>query len=485
LNAALWRRVNELFQAALALDLPERAAYLNAAAGDDPVALAHVHILLEHDRAAAEEWPDLALAAVQDDAGGSPFDLGGDHPRMSVSLRVVDGPHKDALFTFGEHDTFIVGRSPSAHFCLPHKDKTLSRYQFLIEINPPSCRLMDMASTNGTRVNGRRRTTADLKDGDIITGGRTNFAVSLESAEAGRSERQEDGLHSRDLLALHTEGDAIPDVAGYHLEECIGKGGMGVVFKARDARGTPFAIKMITPAALGSSHALARFLREASILRNLDHPNIVRFHAIGETGGRLYFVMELVNGSDAAGLVKARAPLSPGEAVGIIYPILDALDYAHRAGYVHRDVKPTNILLEDRGNQLTAKLADFGLARIYQNSSLSGLTITGHVAGTLGFMPPEQITDFRDAKPASDQYSAGATLYYLLTGAMVYDLPGTPHGQIMMILTKDPLPIRERRPDVPDELGAVIKRSMARKPEDRFPSIAAMRDALARFATAP
>jgi serine/threonine-protein kinase len=265
----------------------------------------------------------------------------------------------------------------------------------------------------------------------------------------------------------------------------IGRGGMGTVYLGRDARGAPVALKMITPATVGSGRAVARFLREASILRQLDHPRIVRFHSIGQAGGQLFFAMDYVHGTDAYSLVKRRGSLTVGQAVRVMDNILDALAFAHARGFVHRDVKPPNVLIAGSGRRRTVKLADFGLARLYHNSPLSGLTLTGQIAGTIGFMAPELITDFRDAKPPADQYAAGATLYFLLTGQTVYDLPSTPQGQLLKILQDEPVPIRSRRGEIPEALATLIHRALARDPACRFSDVVALRAGLTPYLSVP
>src|SRR5262249_40419878 len=147
------------------------------------------------------------------------------------------------------------------------------------------------------------------------------------------------------------------------------------------------------------------------------------FREMGESNGQLYFAMDYVPGTDAGRLLKAHGPLPAGRAVALVCQLLEALEYAHAKGYVHRDIKPANLLVTEIGGREVAKLADFGLARVYQTSRLSGLTMMGDRGGTIAFVAPEQLTHFRDAKPAVDQYSAGATLYNLLTQRFVYDLP--------------------------------------------------------------
>jgi serine/threonine-protein kinase len=129
----------------------------------------------------------------------------------------------------------------------------------------------------------------------------------------------------------------------------------------------------------------------------------------------------------------------------------------------------------------TAKLADFGLARLYHSSHMSGLTLTGQVGGTLAFMAPEQITNFREAKPAADQYAAAATLYNLLTGCDVYDFPKKKERAFLMVLEREPVSIRERMPEVPLDLAKIIHRALKKDPEKRFANTKAMRMAFLKF----
>ena len=410
---------------------------------------------------------------------------------MRIVLNVTGGPHEGEAFAFDEHDTFLVGRSDSAQFRLPFKDKALSRVHFLVEVNPPKCRLMDMASTNGTFVNGRRVAAADLNDGDTIRGGKTVLVVRVEEVASEsvapimttcvmRASAEADDL---DTAPLRSHLPALPRLA---IESELGRGGMGVVYRARTPRGEAVAVKTIAPAAAGGEGVTARFLREASILRQLDHPGIVRFREIGHADDLFYFVMDLVPGVDAEVLVRETGPLPVPRAVGMIVQALDALAYAHDLGFVHRDVKPRNLLVappgKGDGEADSVKLADFGLARLYLDSPLSGLSFTGQVAGTYGYMPPEQITHFRDAKPPADLYAAGATLYFLLTGRRIFDFPRDVQKQLLMILQDDPVPILDRLPELPKPLAEAIHRSLNRSPKDRFPDARSMRDAIARSA---
>jgi eukaryotic-like serine/threonine-protein kinase len=408
---------------------------------------------------------------------------------MKVVLTVTEGPHRGRSFEFVEHDTFIVGRSKDAHFRLPFKDKTFSRFHFMVEVNPPSIRLMDMASTNGTIVNGDKVTTSDLKDGDTIRAGKSVITVAIVPEPPDPEPTPSHDVHDRSWpTRLEAEPaptadqpgpDAPPTIPGYRIVREIGKGGMGAVYLAHEeSSGDLVALKTIIPAVIGSPGVVARFLREASILRQLDHPNIIRFRSIGHADNCLYFAMEYAPGTDAAKLVRKSGPLEITQAVRIACQALDGLAYAHEKGFVHRDIKPHNILLTKVEGQVRVKVADFGLARLYHSSPMSGLTMMGATGGSTHYMPPEQILDFRQAKPAADQYSLAATLYFLLTGKKIYDYPEGNRQALMMILHEDPIPIRLRRAEIPESLAGVIGRALAREPASRFPDASFLRDVL-------
>jgi eukaryotic-like serine/threonine-protein kinase len=434
----------------------------------------------------------------------------GDRMTLRITFTVTAGPHQGQEFRFEGHDTFIVGRSKQAHFRLPQKDEYFSRVHFLVEVNPPQCRLLDMGSTNGTLVNGSKLGVADLHDGDLIQGGQTVLRVKLEPIAAAQAP---------DRPATHGTAEAPPDpppprcqetlswvparregacpacgapakaqaagrlcgdcedlarqqqqpIPGYRIVRELGHGAMGVVsLAARQVDGAVVALKTIRPTGDVSRVAVERFLREADILRQLDHPHIVGFREMGEANSQLFFAMDYVRGTDAARLLKQQGPLPIARAVSLVCQVLEALAYAHGKGFVHRDVKPSNVLVAEADGRETATLADFGLARVYQASKLSGLTMMGQPGGTVAFMAPEQVTQFREAKPAADQYAAAATLYYLLTDRYIFDFPPEQHRRLLMVLQDEPVPLRTRRPDVPEELARVVHRALAKEVEKRF-----------------
>jgi serine/threonine-protein kinase len=463
---------------------------------------------------------------------------------MRITLSVTEGPHTGRAFSFDQHDTFIVGRSVRAHFRLAGKDKFFSRFHFLVEINPPQCRLVDLGSRNGTRVNGRKVTQTDLHDGDQIKGGQTVLRVSFEGAtpppetrvdtekvavprpvpaasppplpERRRPAAQPAArpappplppalapptclscgttlsayrtLNPRDLAlcgsCLQEADRQAQPIPGYRIVRPLGSGAMGVVhLAARVADGSVVALKTIRSSG-ATKEDEERFLREANILRALEHPNIVSFRDMGSAAGQLFFAMDYVAGSDACALLKEHGPLPIRRAVRLVGQILEALEYAHGKGFVHRDIKPANVLVAGSDGRDVAKVADFGLARVYQASTLSGLTVVGALGGTPPFMPPEQITNYREAMPAADQYSTAAMLYNLLTGQYVFDMPRRKHELFRMILSDPPVPIRSRRPEVPEGLAEAIHRALAKEATERFADVGALRRALLPFAGA-
>ena len=400
---------------------------------------------------------------------------------MPVTLTITEGPHAGQAFAFDRHDTFLVGRTKDCHFRLSYDDPYFSRRHFLIEVNPPRCRVLDLQSRNGIRVNGEKVAAADLKDGDEVRAGHTVFQVRVDWP---RDPNEPSTLAevAPDPGATVDYEPAVVAVPGFRVERELGRGFMGIVYRAvRETDGRVAALKVIAPAPGVPEKQVARFLREAEILGRLRHPNIVGFVEGGRAGGLIYLAMECLTGPDAARVLRERGPLNPRTAVRLVCQVLAGLEHAHREGFVHRDVKPANILLHSVGGKRVAKVADFGLARAFESSRLSGLTMLGEVGGTPAFMAPEQVTHYRDVTPAADQYSVAATLYNLLTGAYPHDMGDELWSRLARIVTEDPVPIRERDPRIDERLSAVIHKALARDAGERFESAAAFAQALAAF----
>lgn len=402
---------------------------------------------------------------------------------MTLKLTIISGPHQGREFVFDGHDTFLVGRTKDAHFQLSYDDPYFSRRHFLVEVNPPRCRVIDLNSRNGILLNGARIQTAEVADGDEVAAGHTVFKVCVPAPEP--DERETLDLPVKPVVGNPTSDyqPLLPAVPGYRLQGELGRGGTGVVYRATRARdGLPVAVKTILPAAGTTRKQIDRFLRECKILAQLEHPNVVAFREFGEAGGLIFLVMDFVDGPDVRARLKATGPVDVRTAVRMVCQVLAGLAHAHAKGFVHRDIKPSNILIGSNGAKRVVKLADFGLARACESSKISGLTMQGEVGGTPAFMAPEQVTHYRQVKPTADQYSAAATLYNMLTNRHTHDFPKDIGAQIAHIVTAAPVPITERKPDIPAKLAEVIHKALSREPEDRYPDVMAFRQELKRFA---
>jgi eukaryotic-like serine/threonine-protein kinase len=427
---------------------------------------------------------------------------------MHVNLRVLAGPYKGRIFTFTQHDTFLIGRTNDAHLCLPD-DRFFSRHHCLLEIDPPRCFLRDLGSTNGTFVNGKRVSETFLKHGDQIQGGESVLLVEVsaplmnndsssavvqkpslvlvECLNCGRREQTEaSDPHERFTFLCEDcreEQKREPQpVPGYSMIKVLGRGGMGCVMLARsDQNGTPVAIKTLLPEFAVSEKAMRRFLREIDVAAALKHPNIVAFIDRGTHNGVVYLVTEFIAGCDSAGLADAHGGKLPcPETVSIISQALDALSYAHSKGYIHRDIKDQNILISGSAPNFMAKLTDFGLAKSFTQSGMSGITMAGESAGTISYMPPEQIRNFRDVRPQSDIYAVGMTAYSLLTGALALNLDRTSNvaETIKAIFEQPAIPLNQRAPHLPPKVCEIVDRALLKDPAQRWQSASAMRTAL-------
>lgn len=399
----------------------------------------------------------------------------------SVKLEVVRGPQAGKVFEFPVHDTFIFGRSPECHCAIPD-DPYISANHFLIEANPPDCELRDLGSKNGTRVNGelrggrrkgedpqsaaRRAQAVRLKNGDLITAGKTEFKVGISRGTPGQSTK----TLMRSAAPAPAPSEELPQFPGYRVEKKVAQGGMGTVYLAfREGDGERTALKVIRPdASRMNKHLVELFLREVKVSLGLRHPNIVEFREDGFADGVFYFAMEFCESGSAAELMeKNGGRLDLPLAGRIAAQALEGLGYAHSRSVVHRDLKPHNILLQGAGPSLQAKLADFGIAKDFSMAGMSGMTASGSGGGTLYYMPKEQLRDFRKTRPVSDVFSMGATLYNMLTNQPVYDFENVA-DPCLAILQDKLVPIRQRRPDVPEPAAAVIAKAVAPDMNQRF-----------------
>lgn len=271
----------------------------------------------------------------------------------------------------------------------------------------------------------------------------------------------------------------------YVILDTIDGGGMGIVFKAlHRSMDRVVALKTLPPSALDSAEKIRRFQREVKAAAMLSHPNIVITHDAHEANGVHFLVMEYVKGKDLGKVVRAQGPLPIATAVDYLLQAARGLEHAHAQGIIHRDIKPGNLLLDPDG---TVKVLDLGLARLEVSNERpvtteDELTADGGVMGTAAYMSPEQGVNTHNADARSDIYSLGCALYYLLTGKPPYK-EDSYVSTILAHRDKPIPPLSEKRNDVPEDVIAVYRRMMAKKPEDRYQSMAEVTEALSDCAT--
>jgi serine/threonine protein kinase len=269
-------------------------------------------------------------------------------------------------------------------------------------------------------------------------------------------------------------------LAGYRLEQPIGRGGMAVVFRAVDERlGRAVALKVLAPELAADDAFRQRFIRESRAAAAVDDPHIIPVFQAGDASGVLFIAMRYVPGGDVRTLVQREGPMAAARAAAIISPVASALDTAHAAGLIHRDVKPANMLVDVRPDRPDhVYLSDFGLSK---TSMSSGLTGTGQFLGTVDYCAPEQI-DGRAVDGRADQYALACTAFELLTGAPPF-LGDRATATIWAHMSQPPPLLTARRPDLPLAANQVLVRAMAKTPELRYPTChefaSALRDALA------
>ncbi|MCD8352322.1 MAG: serine/threonine-protein kinase [Planctomycetaceae bacterium] len=404
---------------------------------------------------------------------------------MKVTLTIMRPNAPVEKIEISEPTELLIGRVSQCKICLTG-DGLVSRQHAVLEVNPPSVRINDLGSTNGLTINSvayggssgiKRDGYISLQNGDRVMVGKTVIHVEM--------------VRTKTVIVPTNGADEYPDeldtcpeaptVPGYQLLQRLGTGGMGTVYLAReDGTNTLVAIKtMINRLAFNERMATA-FNREIEVCKVLDHPNIVKFLGSGITPYKeLYLVLEYVNGGNLAvwndRYSGRKMPLE--EAFAMLMELTDGMAYAHNLNFVHRDIKPHNILVEDMGTSRRAKLTDLGLAKNFENSGLSGLTASFTGGGTMAYMPPEQLTDFRDVRPSSDVFSLMATFYEMLCGKGPYNFEAD-QDEIRVVSTCDIVPITERISGLPPELVAIIHKSLQEDEEERFQNCGELLEAL-------
>ena len=475
---------------------------------------------------------------------------------MRVEISIISGQAKGQHFMFDKPDRFLFGRSLDARVSLPN-DPYVSRQHFLLEISPPECKITDLKSKNGTYVNGIRyggrkpiedgakQAPADvleveLKDGDKITVGDTQMTVMIgkempppareEQAPArpaapGQPQKPQSSnplgmlgqllqdaakkKQTENPVAPPNAASNFPQIEGYQIDSMIERGGMGMVYKARELRtNQPVAVKVMLPQMAANPENIKSFQREIDVTRQLKHPYIVQLYDHGKTDAIFYFVLEYVNGMNLHQFLTTHGGrLSLEQGAAIMLDTLDGLAYAHSAeitmqiaggvsqtytGVVHRDLKPQNILLGSTPQGWVGKVSDFGISKSFESAGLTNITKPGEVLGTPMYWPREQITHYKYLNPATDVFSIAAVFYEMLTGKWVREgfealferckrqrRLAAISDYMNVIIGNPAIPIRQRNADIPEPVAAVLDRALqeAEVPYDEHK----MRDALAKL----
>ena len=268
--------------------------------------------------------------------------------------------------------------------------------------------------------------------------------------------------------------------AGYEVESVVGAGGIGILYRARQLRlDRPVALKLVEPEVARDPVIRERLRREARAVASLDHPNVVPLYAAGEEDGTVYIVTRWVEGTELGALIHGEGPLEPARAARTAAQIASALEMAHEKGLVHRDVKPSNVILTAEGH---VYLTDFGLAK--RADTAAGLTAAHQMLGTVDYVAPEQI-EGSEPDARADVYSLGCVLFEMLVGEAPFADQKGGMAKMWAQVNAEPPSVRERRPVVPHALEDVIRRAMAKAPEAR-PTAGAFRESvLAAVGEAP
>ncbi len=362
--------------------------------------------------------------------------------------------------------TFVLGRGRDAHIRV--EDEKVSRSHCTIELTPDGLRVTDLGSRNGTFLGEQQLPPREPRlacPDDVLQLGEHVFAVLLTGVdeqarrERARTRRLDEPLLSREEFEILGE---------------IGRGATGRVYAARQKLlGRNVAVKVLRSELDDDDEVRERFVREGRLALKIDSPNVVEVYDLRMLDGRVYLIMELVNGLSAKDRLFS-GPLAIPEALSIGEQVAEALVAAHRAGVIHRDIKPANILLTAEGR---AKLSDFGIAK--ELDALESLTHTGEGLGTLAYVSPEQATEAKAVTFATDLYSLGATLYHLIGGRPPF-LPQSAKV-LLQIIDQPPPPLGSLRRDCPVDVVYLVHHLLEKEPANRPPSARAVADELRRL----
>ncbi len=448
---------------------------------------------------------------------------------MKLKMSVISGPDKDKTEEFSrslfEQDFVIVGREDECTYQL-NEDQHVSRYHFLLEINPPNIVMRDLGSRNGTEVNGNlyggrkkdetpeeasaRQIDIDIKNGDTVKIGKTEIRFEVKypakCKKCGQYSKDEEVVDEESFICkkckmiekkkeqiktgtaparpapqkinADDKKEKMPEIPGYKTIKQIGKGGFGAVYLAiHKNTGLKMALKTMLQTQQSTKKQILLFEREIDTMGHLNHPNIVKLQDYGFKSGIHYFVMEFIESGSLMDIISGTNSIPIEQAKLIMLQTLEGLAYAHSRDIIHRDLKPSNILLAGKEGNWTAKISDYGLAKNFMESGMTktGITNMGEFCGSPPYMAPEHIKRYKYVNPRTDVFEIAATFYHMLTGQTVWKKDG---NILQSILKNEATPIRQVNKNIPAEISNVIDRALSRNENLRYKDGGAMLEAL-------
>lgn len=362
----------------------------------------------------------------------------------AVIWRITFGETRDER-TLASGETLLLGRGKDSDISVP--DPNLSRKHIALRNQDGIATVEDLESTNGSFLHKKKIKVATLAPGDIVECGDTKIEYAGATGEEGDS-----------TLGGERFGD-------FEIAGMLGHGGLGVVIRAvHTPTGREMAVKILDTQFNDQPDIIKRFEREARAGRSIQNEHFIRLFDFGRAEGAYYISMEYYPSKDLNVLIEENGRIPAARLVPIVRQVLEALEWAHNAGYVHRDIKPHNILVGEDG---FVKIADLGLTKKVKSEGASMVTMDGDILGTPEYMPPEQINSSRDVDRRADIYAVGATMYAALLGSPPFDGENA-FAIVEQVLSRPPQPLAERGVTVPEWLWNVIEKSMRKNPDERF-----------------
>jgi serine/threonine protein kinase len=405
---------------------------------------------------------------------------------MSLQLHVIAGPDKDRTFTLQAGPDLMLGRSTHSLYRL--SDPRVSRVQCQILLEGDQVTLIDNSGSGGTMVNGKKITRQVLKLGDLIQIGDTQLRLRMADfpldvalgavQQAGPTPKPQAAPTMQKLEALCGQ-----TLAHYEILNVIGQGHSGLVFFTNDPQhgNRPVALKVLLPEFSRNDEEMQRFIRAIKTMLPLRHPNLVTLYGAGKNGDYCWVAMEYIAGENLTQVIQrigVAGMLDWRNAFRVALQIGKALAYAQEQHIIHRNVTPTNILVQ--ATDKVTKLADLTLAKALEGSSGPQITRPGELVGDVAYLSPERTRGTTDIDGRSDVYSLGATVYALLTGRPPFE-GNTLVEKITRIRQTEPEKPTKYQMSIPHVFEGVVMKMLAKRPEDRYQSAAALVKELERI----